>query len=88
MYISCEEYYTKHLGDWCNNKCDKCFAEKDLYINTKELTLFGRNLKKFTIPKGTLWREVKWLEDKIYLINEKGKVWYFSLEEFKKCFEK
>lgn len=56
MTISCEEYYEKYLGDSCNNKCENCFAEKEIYIVKEEFEVCGESvIHKVNIPKGSWW---------------------------------
>jgi hypothetical protein len=91
MYITCEEYYTKYLGDWCDNKCDECFAEKTIYINNRDLYLPSEFIAgtEIKVEKGTLWRELfrNDFDKHIVLKNQNGKSWYISYKLFNECFE-
>ena len=87
MKISCEEYYEKHLGDSCDNKCDKCFADKTIYINNQDLMLSGESIiHEVIVKKGTWWRELFRNREHIVLENIEGKSWYFSWDWFNKYF--
>ena len=88
MDISCREYYEKYLGDECNNKCDECWADKTIYINTKDLKLPGEMaIQTVVVEKGTWWRELFRNKTHIVLKNTKGQSWYISWEKFNKYFE-
>jgi hypothetical protein len=89
LYITCEEYYTRHLGDTCNNKCEECFAEKTLYINNQDLYLLDDWGNEVKVEKGTLWRELfrNDFAKHIVLENKNGKSWYISYKMFDECFE-
>ena len=59
MYITCEEYYENYLGDWCNNKCEDCFADKEIYICKENFEVTGNTLlDKVVIEKGSWWWKV------------------------------
>ena len=52
-YISCEDYYENYLGDWCNNKCEECFGDKEIYKCIETFEVCGKTLlDKVTIEKG------------------------------------
>lgn len=91
MYITCEEYCTKYLGDNCDNKCDECFAEKTIYINNRDLYLPSEFIAgtEIKVEKGTLWRELfrNDFDKHIVLKNQNGKSWYISYKLFNECFE-
>lgn len=53
MHIPCEIYYEKYLGDCCNNDCDNCFGDKDVYECTEDFEVTGETiLDKAKIEKG------------------------------------
>lgn len=55
-FIHCDWYYEHMLGDNCNNKCDKCFGDKDVRICKKDFEVSGETiLDKVTIKKGSWW---------------------------------
>ncbi len=86
-YISCEEYYENYLGDWCNNKCEKCFGDKEVYECIETFEICGKTvLDKITIEK----REWYWIEyenDTIVTLCNGSSTLYLSKELFKKYFE-
>ena len=38
------DYYEKYLGDNCDNKCDKCFADKDIYVVQEDFEVIGESV--------------------------------------------
>lgn len=92
MYISCEDYYSKYLGDTCDNKCDECFAGKTIYINNRDLYLPPKDFIAGTevkVAKGTWWRELFRNDFNKYICLENiyGDGWYISYKLFDECFE-
>ena len=88
MFIRCDEYYEKYLGDSCDNKCDECFAETTIYINKRDLYLEGETmLSEVKVKKGTWWRELFRNNTHIVLETRDGKSWYISHDIFKKHFK-
>ena len=87
MYIPCDEYYEKYLGDSCDNRCDKCFAGKTIYINKEDLDLSGEMIiQNVTVEKGTLWVELFRNKTHVILKSINGDAWYLSHEMFNKYF--
>ena len=78
MYITCEEYYEKYLGDNCDNKCHECPGNREIYI-CKENFNAGTELTPCIIKKGSWW----WIshERKEYIrlcTNESDTILYIS----------
>lgn len=59
FYLSCEEYYTNYLGDNCNNKCEECCGNKEIYVVKKDFEIPTYSvLQKDVIKKGS-WYWIK-----------------------------
>lgn len=87
LYIPCDEYYEKYLGDNCDRDCHNCFAEKTIYTNKKDLDLSGEIIiQNVTVEKGTQWVELFRNKTHIILKNINGDAWYISHEMFNKYF--
>ena len=87
MIISCEDYYENYLGDWCNNKCDKCFADKELYVVQETFEVCGDTLlDKVAIEKGSWF----WIKSKnnthVILDNGGDRLLYLVHDLFEKYF--
>lgn len=53
MFIPCEIYYEKYLGDICNKDCERCFGEKEVYECTQDFEVSGASIiDKVKIRKG------------------------------------
>ena len=54
FYLSCEEYYTDYLGDNCNNQCEECCGNKEIYVVKKDFEVATYSvLQKDIIKKGS-----------------------------------
>lgn len=73
MYMSCETYYEHYLGDNCDNKCDRCFGDKEIYICTQDFKVSGETiLDEVTIKKGE-WFWIHFInEDHVILKDPTG----------------
>lgn len=54
-FVPCEWFYEHMLGDNCNNKCDKCFGNRDVRICREDFEVTGKMLETVTIKKGSWW---------------------------------
>ena len=54
-YVPCEWYYENILGDSCNNNCDECFGDKDIYICKSSFEVTGDMLETVVIEKNSWW---------------------------------
>lgn len=61
-YVPCEWYYENILGDKCNNKCDECFGDKDIYICKLSFEVTGYMLELILIEKNSWW-ELKFINN-------------------------
>lgn len=61
-YVPCEWYYENILGESCNNKCDECFGDKDIYICKSSFEVTGDMLKMVLIEKNSWW-ELKFINN-------------------------
>ena len=53
MNIPCEIYYEKYLGDWCDNNCEHCFGDKEVYECIEDFEICGDSiLDTVKIEKG------------------------------------
>lgn len=66
-YVPCEWYYENILGDSCNNKCDECFGDKDIYTCKSSFEVTGDMLKMVLIEKDSWW-ELKFINDDYVLL--------------------
>ena len=49
--VPCEWYYENILGGSCNNKCNECFGDKDIYICKSSFEVPGDMLQMDVIEK-------------------------------------
>lgn len=61
-YVPCEWYYENILGDSCNNKCDECFGDKNIYVCKSSFEVAGDMLKMVLIEEDSWW-ELKFIND-------------------------
>lgn len=61
-YVPCEWYYENILGDSCNNECDECFGDKDIYICKSSFEVIGDMLEIVLIEKDSWW-ELKFINN-------------------------
>lgn len=61
-YVPCEWYYENILGDSCNNKCNECFGDKDIYICKSSFEVIGYMLETFLIEEDSWW-ELKFINN-------------------------
>ena len=61
-YVPCEWYYENILGDSCNNKCDECFGDKNIYVCKSSFEVTGDMLKIVLIEEDSWW-ELKFIND-------------------------
>ena len=54
-YVPCEWYYENILGDSCNNKCDECFGDKDIYVCKSSFEVAGDKLEMILIEEDSWW---------------------------------
>ena len=54
-YVPCEWYYENILGDSCNNKCDECFGDKNIYICKSSFETTGDMSEMVVIEEGSWW---------------------------------
>lgn len=54
-FVPCDWFYEHMLGDNCNNKCDKCFGNRDVRICREDFEVTGKMLETVTIKKGSWW---------------------------------
>jgi len=53
--VPCEWYYENILGGSCNNKCNECFGDKDIYICKSSFEVPGDMLQMDVIEKNSWW---------------------------------
>lgn len=86
-YVSCTWYYEHMLGDNCNNKCEECFGDRDIYICKKDFEVVGDLLEIITIKKDSWW-ELKFLNhDHALLSDLTGRDLYIKRNIFDMDFE-
>lgn len=61
-YVPCEWYYENILGDCCNNKCDECFGDNNIYICKSSLEASGDMLETVLIEENSWWA-LKFIND-------------------------
>jgi len=61
-YVPCEWYYENILGDSCNNKCDECFGDKNIYVCKSSFEVTGDMLATVVIEKDSWW-ELKFINN-------------------------
>lgn len=66
-YVPCEWYYENILGDSCNNKCNECFGNKDIYICKLSFEVTGDMLEMVTIEKNSWWELIFINDDHVLL---------------------
>lgn len=54
-FVPCDWFYEHMLGDNCNNKCDKCFGNRDVRICREDFEVTGKMLETVTIKNGSWW---------------------------------
>ena len=54
-YVPCEWYYENILGDSCNNKCNECFGDSDIYICKSSFEVTGDMLETVLIEEDSWW---------------------------------
>ena len=54
-YVHCEWYYEHILGDTCNNKCNECFGDKDIYVCKSSFEVTGDKLEMVLIEEDSWW---------------------------------
>lgn len=57
-FVPCGWYYENILGDNCDNKCNECLGDKDVYICKIDFEVTGDYLEEITIEKDSLWELV------------------------------
>lgn len=87
MYIPCEIYYEKYLGDWCDNNCEHCFGDKEVYKCIQDFEVCGESIiHKVRINKGQWF----WIHTEnnthVGLRDYSDKELWISKELFKKYF--
>ena len=68
-FTPCAWYYENILGDNCDNKCDECLGDKDVYICEVDFKVTGDYLEEITIEKGSLWELVFINDDHVLLLD-------------------
>ena len=53
--VPCEWYYENILGSSCDNKCNECFGDKDIYICKSSFEVTGDMLEIIVIEKNSWW---------------------------------
>lgn len=61
-YVTCEWYYEHVLGDSCDNRCDECFGDKDIYVCKSSFEVVVDTLEKVAIKRGSR-RELKFINN-------------------------
>lgn len=88
MWMSCETYYEKYLGDWCSNNCEKCFGDKEIYICKKDFTVSGKTiLDRIKIEEGEWFWIHSNTKDRVVLANGSKHFLHLSRKTFEKYFE-
>ena len=54
-YVPCVWWYEHMLGDNCDNNCDECFGDKNVYICKSSFEVTGDMLETVTIEEGSWW---------------------------------
>ena len=88
MYLSCEEYYEKYLGDNCNNNCEYCYGRKEIYICKKEFEVCGESvIHKIKIEKDDWYWILSENEKRVTLICDDKNRLVLTRELFEKYFK-
>ena len=66
-FVPCEWFYEYMLGDYCNNKCNECFGDKDVRICKEDFEVTGEMLERITIKKGSWWSLIFINDDHVLL---------------------
>lgn len=66
-YVPCEWYYEHVLGDSCNNNCDECFGDRNIYVCKSSFEVLGDKLEPILIEENSWWELV--------LINDDDYAW-------------
>lgn len=61
-FVPCEWYYENILGDSCDNKCDECFGDKNIYNCKSSFEVTGDMLEIVTVKKNSWW-ELKFINN-------------------------
>jgi len=61
-FVPCEWYYENMLGDSCDNNCDECFGDKNIYICKASFEVTGDMLEMVSIEQNSWW-ELKFMNN-------------------------
>jgi hypothetical protein len=71
-FVPCEWYYENILGDSCNNECDECFGDKNIYICKSSFKVIGDMLETVVIEENSWW-ELRFINnDHVLLLGING----------------
>ena len=85
MFVSCEEWYEKYLGDSCNHDCENCYGDKNHVFAKDEIIIVGDMLVEHTIKKG----ERFWIHSESInsvILRQYDKFFYLPKDKFIKHF--
>ena len=86
-YVPCEWFYEYMLGDNCDNKCDKCFGDKDVRVCKENFEVVGEMLETTTIKKGSWWSLIFINDDHVLLDGLDGYQLRLKRDLFDRYFE-